>query len=241
MLQFFDLHSHLLCEVDDGAKSPEEMYRMLEDSYEDGVRAICLTPHYSPYLFGDTFEPAQRAFALLREYVAEKHPDMRIYLGNELGYHHGAVEALDTGRCRTMNGSRYVLLDFPEGIPFFTLRDAVAAIRRAGYFVILAHAERYHCLVKELDWIKAFADEGGLIQLNASSYLGSWGKAAQKQWKKLVRRGLVHMIASDAHNTTTRPPQISACLPFLRKHCGEQTLQDLIWNNACRVMRDEPF
>ena len=136
MLSFFDLHSHMLCEVDDGAKSPDEMYRMLEASYEDGVRAICLTPHYSPYLFGDTFESSQRAFALLGDYVAQNHPDMRIFLGNELGYHHGAVEALDSGRCRTLNGSRYVLLDFPEGITFFSLKNAVEHLRYFRLFPI---------------------------------------------------------------------------------------------------------
>ena len=239
MLSFFDLHSHMLCEVDDGAKSPDEMYRMLEASYEDGVRAICLTPHYSPYLFGDTFESSQKAFALLGDYVAQNHPDMRIFLGNELGYHHGAVEALDSGRCRTLNGSRYVLLDFPEGITFFSLKNAVEHLRGAGYLVILAHTERYRCLHKELEWIGSFVASGGLIQLNASSYLGAWGKPAAKQWKRLVRRGLVHIVASDAHNLTTRPPQMSGCVRFLQKHCSEQAVQDLLWNNACRVMRDE--
>ena len=239
MLSFFDLHSHLLCEVDDGAKSPEEMYKMLEASYEDGVRAICLTPHYSPYLFGDTSEAAQKAYALLEEYVAQKHPDMRIFLGNELGYHQDAVEALNTGRCRTLNGSRYVLLDFPEGIMLFAIKNAVEQLKGAGYSVILAHAERYRCLHGEFEWIASFVAAGGVIQLNASSYLGAWGSRAKRQWKRLVKKQLVHIIASDAHNLTTRPPQMSVCMRFLHRHCSEQAVQNLVWNNACRVIRDE--
>ena len=67
MPHFFDLHSHMLCGVDDGAGSPEEMFAMLEMAYEDGVRAICLTPHYSPYLFGDTFAKSEASFAMLEE------------------------------------------------------------------------------------------------------------------------------------------------------------------------------
>ena len=51
MIRFFDLHTHLLCGVDDGARSPEEMYAMLDMAYEDGTRAMCLTPHFSPYFF----------------------------------------------------------------------------------------------------------------------------------------------------------------------------------------------
>ena len=239
MPQFFDIHSHMLCGVDDGAKDREEMLQMLEAAYEDGIRAICLTPHYSPYLFGETLASSQRAFGVLKQYVAEKHPDMRLFLGHELGYHQSALEALDSGACRTMNGSRYVLVDFSESVDFFELHTAVENLRRAGYFVILAHAERYPCLAKQMKWLEDFAHDGGVIQLNASSYLGGWGKSAQKQWKRMVRRGLVHIIASDAHNLTTRAPQISPCLPFLRRHCDDQTVRDLIWNNACRIMRDE--
>ena len=241
MLRFFDLHSHMLSEVDDGARNPEEMYRMLEAAYEDGVRAICLTPHFSPYLYGDTSAAAERSFALLREYVAEKHPDMQLFLGNELGYHHGGIEALNEGCCRTLNNSCYVLLDFPENITLFDLQSAVGVMQRTGYRVILAHAERYFCLAKAMKWLSEFVSAGGLIQLNASSAVGACGYAAKRQWNRLVRRGLVHFIGSDAHNETTRPPQISLCIKRLQKHCSEEHLQDLIWNNACRVINDEPI
>ena len=67
MAQFFDLHSHMLCGVDDGAKTVEEMFSMLEMAYEDGIRAICLTPHYSPYLFGDTFEKSAESCEILKK------------------------------------------------------------------------------------------------------------------------------------------------------------------------------
>lgn len=239
MAQFFDLHSHMLCGVDDGAQSPEEMFAMLEMAYEDGTRAICLTPHYSPYLFGDTTEKSARSFAVLEDYVSKRHPDMRIFLGHELGYHHGGLEALDAGKCRSLNGSRYVLVDFPETVDFFEIRGAMDQLQRAGYFVILAHTERYRSLFKELGWIEGFVESGGIVQLNASSAIGSWGKGAQKQWKKLIRKGLAHIISSDGHNTEKRPPLISVCLPFLQKHCSAQTIRELTWDNACRVIRDE--
>lgn len=239
MPQFFDLHSHMLCGVDDGAQSPEEMFSMLEMAYEDGVRALCLTPHYSPYLFGDTSERSASSFALLQDYVSKKHPDMRIFLGHELGYFHGALEALDEGKCRTLNGSRYVLVDFPENVDFFELRAAMDQLQRAGYFVILAHTERYRCLFKEFRWIEEFVDNGGTVQLNASSVCGGWGKGAEKQWKKLVKKGVAHIISSDGHNTQKRLPLMSVCMPFLQKHCSAQDIRALTWDNACRVVRDE--
>ncbi len=238
-MQFFDLHCHMLCDVDDGAKNAETMFAMLEMAYEDGIRAICLTPHFSPYLFGDTLKSSEKSFAILREYVAKKHPDMRLFLGHELGYYHGELDALNENKCRMMAGSRYVLIDFPESVDFFEIQNTVDQLRGAGYSIILAHTERYRCLFRQFGWIEQYVDEGGVVQINASSVNGDWGKGAAKQWKKLVRHGLAHIISTDAHNLDTRPPKMSVCLPFLKKHCSPAAIRALTWDNACRVVRDE--
>lgn len=91
MASYFDLHSHLLFGVDDGAKTKEEMFAMLDMAYADGTRAICLTPHFSPYLFGDTYESSQAAFEVLREYAEKTYPDLKLFLGHELGYYDGCI------------------------------------------------------------------------------------------------------------------------------------------------------
>ena len=241
MIRFFDLHTHMLCGVDDGAGSQEEMFAMLEMAYADGTRAICLTPHYSPYLFGDTWERSSKAFAILQEYVSKNHPDMRIFIGHELGYHRSCLDALNAGRCRSLAKSRYVLVDFPEGVDFFEIQSAMDLLQRSGYFPILAHTERYHALYGRFRWIKEFVANGGIVQVNASSITGVWGTKAKKQWIKLIKHGLVHIVSSDGHNTTSRPPQMSVCLPYLQKHFSEQQVCALVWGNAWRVIKDEPI
>lgn len=239
MAHFFDLHSHMLAGVDDGAKTPEEMYQMLEMAYEDGVRALCLTPHYSPYLFGETGERSEASFALLQRYVAEKHPDMHLFLGHELGYHHSCTEALEDGRCRTIAGGRYLLVDFPETVEFYEIQRAMEQLQGSGYFPILAHTERYRSLAKHMDWVEEFVERGGVVQVNASSVEGSWGRHAQKQWKKLFKLGLIHVISTDAHNLTSRPPKMSACMAFLTKHCSAAGIRELTWDNACRIINNQ--
>lgn len=239
MRPFFDLHSHMLCHVDDGAKDREVMFAMLEMAYADGIRALCLTPHYSPYLFGDTFESSKEAFEVLSCYVEQKHPDMQLFLGHELGYHNGCLAALNQGICRTINNSRYVLVDFPENANFFELSTAVNQLRGVGFRPILAHTERYRCLHSKLDWIGDFIEEGGTVQVNASSATGGWGMLAKMQWKKLIKEELVHIVSSDAHNLTTRPPIMSGCINTLEKYCDPETVVDLTWNNAWRVVKDQ--
>ncbi len=239
MTPFFDLHSHMLSEVDDGATNQEVMFSMLEMAYADGVRALCLTPHYSPYLFGETYHKSERSFAVLAQYVAERHPDLQLFLGHELGYHAGCINALHEGKCRTINGSRYVLVDFPEKVNFFELSNAMNQLRSMGFCPILAHAERYRCLFSKFKWVRSFVDEGGIIQINASSANGSWGTLAKMQWKRLVKEGLVHIVSSDGHNMTTRQPKISVCMEQLKKYCDRETIADLVWNNAWRVVQDQ--
>lgn len=238
MGNFFDLHSHMLCRVDDGASNEEEMYEMLDRAYADGVRGLCLTPHFSPAMFGDTRESSETAYALLSAYAKEKYPDLELFIGNELGYYDGCLRALEAGLCRTMAGSRYVLVDFPELIEFITLRSGVGILQRAGYKVILAHAERYRCLFHQMEWIRSFVSGGGVVQLNASSVNGAWGIGAKRQWKKLMREGLAHILSTDGHNLTTRPPELSVCMNYLRLHCTEEEITLLTWENAWRVTRD---
>ena len=214
------------------------MYEMLDRSYADGVRGLCLTPHFSPSMFDDTRESSEKSFALLKAYAAEKYPDLELFLGNELGYYDGCQRALEAGICRTMAGSRYVLVDFPEYVEFITLRSGLGLLQRSGYKVILAHAERYRCLYRQIDWIRSFVAAGGIVQLNASSVEGGWGNGAKRQWKKLMRLGLAHIISTDAHNLTTRPPELSICMNYLKLHCTEEEISLLTWENAWRVTRD---
>ena len=239
MNPFFDLHTHLLCGVDDGAKTPEEMYAMLEMAYQDGTRAMCLTPHFSPYLFGDTSRASEESFRLLRAYAAERHPDMKLFLGHELGYHASCIQALNDGTCRTLGKSRYLLVDFPEAVNFFEIQTAMNQLQRMGYHPVLAHTERYRSLFSHMGWVREFVAGGGLVQLNASSICGAWGTVAKMQWKRLIKEGLAHIISSDGHNLTKRQPKMSVCLPYLQKHCDARTIRTLTWDNACRVIRDE--
>ena len=237
-MAFFDLHTHILCGVDDGARTEQEAHEMLRMAYEDGTRAICLTPHFSPYLFGDTSSSSECAFERLREYAAAEFPDLALYLGHELGYHEACVQALNDGRCRTLAGSRYLLVDFPSSVGFFELRGGLERLLRMGYRPILAHAERYRALAHRLGWVREFIEDGGLVQLNAGSAVGDYGGPCRRQWIKFVRHGLVHFIGSDGHNTDTRPPLMSVCLPLLSQYFPPETVADLTWNNARAVVEN---
>ena len=238
-MQFFDMHTHFLCGVDDGAKDEHESHALLRMAYADGTRAICLTPHFSPYLFGDTSAASERAFERLREFAAEEFPDLELYLGHELGYYDTCLSALGEGRCRTLAGGRYLLVDFPAGVPFSTLRGGMDRLLQMGYTPVLAHAERYRALWFRLKWLCEFVGCGGLVQLNAGSAIGDYGRFEQKQFKKIVSAGLAHVVSSDGHNTKDRKPLMSVCLPVLENLVSPEQVQKLVWDNACAIVHNE--
>ncbi len=240
-MAFFDMHAHFLCGVDDGAKDEQESHKLLRMAYEDGARAICLTPHFNPYLFGDTSAASERAFARLRDYAAEEFPDLALYLGHELGYYDACLSALREGRCRTLAGSRYLLVDFPAGVSFAVLRQGMDRLLQMGYTPVLAHAERYRALRFRLKWLAEFVAYGGLVQLNAGSAVGEFGKFEQKQFKKIVQLGLAHVISSDGHNTDTRKPLMSVCLPVLEELTDPAAVRRLTWDNAYAIVHNERF
>ncbi len=239
MNPFFDMHTHLLAGVDDGAKNEDEMFAMLDMAYADGTRAICLTPHFTPYLYGDTYDTSQKAFEILTEYAEKTYPELKLFLGHELGFFGGCFEALAKGRCRTIAGSRYLLVDFPENIGFYEIDQAIGKLRANGYHPVLAHAERYPSLCGKEKWLSSFCESGGIIQVNASSAVGGWGRIAKGQWKKLVKSGLVHIVSSDGHNLTGRQPKISVCMPYLEKWCHPETVKALTWENAWHIVNNE--
>jgi len=238
---FFDLHSHILFGVDDGAENQETMFAMLDVAYEDGIRAICLTPHCSPYHYGDTFARSEKSFEIITAYAQTKYPDLSLFLGHELGYYYGCEDVLRDGICRTLAGSRYVLVDFPAHVDFFELSGALNRLRGMGYRTVLAHVERYRCLLRRVDWIRGYVEAGGLIQLNASTITRKWGSRRRKLWIRLVRERLVHFIASDGHDLALRSPKMSVCMEYLQKHCDPEYVRELTWENGWRIVKNAVF
>ena len=124
---FTDLHTHILANVDDGAENEAEMYDLLDTMYRDGTRCICCTPHYHPGYYGENQKKSLDKFQQLSKYADSRYPDLKLCLGNELHYSQGCLEWIEKGFCRTLNGSRYILVDFHA--------EATSEKRAMGYLL----------------------------------------------------------------------------------------------------------
>ncbi len=239
MFSFADIHCHALCGVDDGASDEREMCAMLRMAYADGTRTLCLTPHYAPDMFGVRTDAIESAFLRAEQYCREQLPGMKLFRGNELNYRAGSVEALLDGRCHTLAGTRYVLVDFWMTVNAPDLVRGVSAIANSGYIPVVAHVERYDCMVGKVREIAELASEGALIQINAGSVCMSPFTKPGRMARRLLSEGLVDIVASDGHNLTTRPPLLSDAYHRIRKKYGDRLANRLFSANPAQVLSGE--
>lgn len=236
---FADLHNHMLFGVDDGAKTEEDMQRIIEASYADGVRHLCFTPHHHPGFFGHNTEQILISFQHAQNFVKETFPDLNLYLGNELRYDRGCTDWVRQGQCSTLNGTRYLLVDFlyPESAEH--IMDAMRQVLNTGYLPVLAHAERYENFHRDLREVERLRSWGVRIQIDAQSPLGGLGFGSKKRSRRILSEGLADVIASDAHDLTRRPPQLYACFDYVAKNFGYDYARYLFWDCPLQILGDE--
>ena len=237
-MNYADIHMHLLYGVDDGAETEEQMREILDAAYADGTRVICATPHYHPGYFGDNTGAVNTAFERLKEYAA-KYPDISLYLGNELRYDRGLDRWLGSGACRSINGSRYVLIDFLEHESAEHIVEATLRVLNTGYTPILAHAERYEDFRRDMREIEKLRSFGVIIQVDAQSPFGGWGRGSKQRSRRIIEAGLADLIGSDAHDTSERPPGLSACYEYVKDRCGREYAGCLFMTNPMKILNNE--
>lgn len=233
-MELADLHIHALYGVDDGAKTEAEMQQMIDASYADGVRTICLTPHFHPGYFGDNYEKINLAYSKLQAYTKQRYPGLQIFLGNELRYSKGCISWLKDGLCRTINHTRYVLVDFSEREGGNTIIAGIEYLLNAGYIPILAHVERYGKL--GLRAIQELRGNGVLIQIDIQSLFGGFGWLIERRAKTILARHLADLVASDAHDLASRPPGLSNGYRLLSKNYGESYADAICRSNALQIL-----
>lgn len=236
MQGFADIHSHLLFGVDDGAKTQEDMLAMVDMAYQSGTRFLCATPHYHPGIFGENGAVSSAAFELLRQTAQSKYPDLHLALGNELRYGPTSMDWLDSGKCRTMNETDYVLVDFLQSEPAAKIVEAMHRILNAGYQPILAHAERYDSFGRSWKTIEQLKRVGVLIQVDADSIFGAWDRHAKWMSRALLKRQIADFVCTDAHNLTTRKPILLTAFQHVAEQYGQSYAEALFCQNAKKLL-----
>ncbi len=238
-MAYSDIHIHALWGCDDGAKSEEQMRAMVSESYDDGVRLLCLTPHFHPGYFGENREQSRRAFDELQNWARERYPQLQLLLGNELRYESGCLEWLSRGQCRTMGNTDLVLVDFSAKAGAETVEQGLRRLLNGGYRPILAHPERYLSLDGGHKRLENLHNSGVLLQIDGGAFFGEYGLRAKMRAFGLVKAGLADFVSSDAHGLKTRAPGMSRVHRYLSQKFGSHVAEALCNDNALQWLGNQ--
>ncbi len=232
-----DFHTHILPGMDDGSSSANESLRMLRILAKSGVDAAVMTPHF--YAGSDTPESfiSRRADALkILDEVSQEYEDMlpQIILGAEVGYFTG-IEYLCDYPELCIGNSGCMLIEMPQKEWEPRIVDDILRLNDHEEFqVVLAHVERYLFLQSE-DVIRTLLRQGVLMQSNADNFIN---RSTARRAFKMLKLQYVHLIGSDCHNLTTRPPNIGAACDQIVKHAGEEVLESIMSGARHLLMND---
>ncbi|MCM1187232.1 MAG: protein-tyrosine-phosphatase [Lachnoclostridium sp.] len=232
--RIIDIHTHILPGIDDGSQSMDESIQMLRIAEREGITDVMVTPHYKGGRHNASPQTVLRLLDELREHAVALGISVSIHLGNEVLYFSEVEEALDEKYIFTMNGSDFVLVEFHPGDRYGYIRNALDHVQGMGYTPVLAHVERYACMLKDKDAVRQIRDMGVRIQVNASSVEGALGWSVKHFTHEILRKHLVDYIGTDAHNCDRRAPEIQKCAKILYKKFGDEYADSVLYGNAQR-------
>lgn len=201
-----DFHSHILPYLDDGSKSFDISIEMIKIASEQGSKCICATPHFITGEFEISREAYNDKIEGLKTLGKLKGINIDILPGLEIYIHPDLPKLYKEKKIWGLNDTSYLLIEFPmEQLPSYA-ENIFYELRLLGVTPIIAHPERNLRFMKNMDLLVDLLEQGCLCQLNAGSLRGVYGKEIKTFSETLVKSNMVHIIGSDAHNSSGRSP-----------------------------------
>lgn len=231
-----DIHSHILWGMDDGSPTEEISLEMLRLAHESGTTDIVATPHSNGEF---EYQPAliDERIAYLNQRTGNK---PRILRGCDLhlSYDNIVAAVADTKRF-SINGHRYILVECSDLHISGSMDRVLDQLLAADLVPIVTHPERNHILRRDIGTLEKWVDLGCLVQVTALSVLGGFGKKAAGSAHDLLSKGMVHVIASDAHDPVHRHPRLDEAFAAISSRYGADIAELLFTANPGRIIRGD--
>jgi protein-tyrosine phosphatase len=193
-----DMHSHLIPGIDDGVRTKEESFSVIDHLIGLGYQKIITTPHIMSDYFGNTYESVSAAYANFLEIVREAGYTFPFECAAEYYLDDNFYSLITTKKKILTFGDRYFLFETNVISEPLHLKEFIFSATSQGYKPILAHPERYQYMT--LEKAEDLRHRGVLLQINMLSLIGYYGPHIQKIAEKLINKGLVDLLGSDCHN-----------------------------------------
>ena len=198
-----DIHCHILPGIDDGPKHIDESLEMAKIASRDGITTIVATPHIKEPLYPS--EDIGIKVAALNDLLTEKGIPLSVLQGADVS------SSVDVSllHAYTINRTRYILIEFPHLYLPGNAKDIIFRLMMHGYRPIITHPERNLSILGNPKLFFELLDTGLLVQITADSLTGAFGLDIRECASYFLKKGIVHFIATDAHSSRERRPELS--------------------------------
>ncbi len=225
MTGFVDVHCHVLPGVDDGAPDLAASLDFLRLAAASGTAEIIATPHQHPGRYPNDAATLGRAHDVLQAAIAEARASGEslpaVHLGAEVHLDAGLPALVAAGERLRLAGGACLLLELPDMFPIKAIEELVFELQVAGVVPVLAHPERIGQFLRQPEQLRGLVERGAIGQATGSSVAGVFGEPCRAVTEQWLREGLLHVVASDAHDLVRRTPDLSRAAAELDRLFGE--------------------
>ncbi len=237
-----DLHSHLLPGIDDGARDVAISLEMARAYVAQGVTHVACTPHILPGLYHNSGQQIRAAVADLQGHLDRERIPLQLVTGADNHVVPDFVAGLQSGHLLTLGDSRYVLVEPPHHVAPPQLDAMFFNVLVAGYVPILTHPERLTWIEHKYALVEQLASRGVWMQITCGSLSGRFGRRARYWAERMLDEGLVHILATDAHDPVRRPPALTEGRQLAARRIGESEAEHLVWTRPNGILANiSPF
>jgi protein-tyrosine phosphatase len=126
------------------------------------------------------------------------------------------------------DGKKFLILEFPFHTIPFGAEEVLFQLMARGIVPVISHPERNLEITRRPERYYEMIRMGCFGQVTAMSLTGGFGGKIKGFAEKLLKKRLIHFIASDAHNLNGRPPILSPAAKEAEKIVGREEAQKMV-------------
>jgi len=215
----------------------EVALEMCRIAVDDGVGAIVATPHMFNGMFEVPPDAVHRGVDELSLALAATGIPLRILPGADVHVRTDLPELVARGQVVTVGAKgRHLMIEFPQDVFPGELKDLLFRVQLKGITPLISHPERNVAIQQNPGLLADLIEGGSLTQVTAGSLAGAFGSHVQKCALRLLHLNMVHVVASDAHNTAKRSPRLSEACRIVREERGDREARLLFWDRPAGII-----
>lgn len=235
----YDLHCHLLPGIDDGPDTMDQALAMARHAVASGITHSIVTPHVHPDRYDNDHHSIQSELSSYKSALRAAQIPLQIGMAGEVRLSAEILTLVEENRIPFLGewqGNKVMLLEFPHGHIPPGSDKLVEWLLKRDILPMIAHPERNKGVMRDRRQLEPFVKLGCLFQVTAGSVAGNFGGPAQRCAEDLLAAEVVTVLASDAHNLNSRPPELRAGVEAASRIIGEANAQALVVDNPVKLV-----